>query len=143
VSDQKPSSKKREPGRTNPLEGSPLFNQNLPTLPTLPEAQPEPQPEPQPPAAAPESSPLLYNSPPSPEFIIRAFDKRHDRQTIYIDIRYAGALDALAKLMHRGNKTELMNEMIEDLLKKHADLLQKNEALVRLLEEQYRKKHGL
>lgn len=141
MSDQKSGSKKREPGRSNPLESSPLFNQNPPALPTLPEAQPEPQP--QPPAAGPESSPLLYNSPPSPEFIVRAFDKRHDRQTIYIDIRYAGALDALAKLMHRGNKTELVNEMIEDLLKKHADLLQKNEALVRLLEEQYRKKHGL
>lgn len=74
---------------------------------------------------------------------MRPFDKRHDRQTIYIDIRYAGALDALAKLVHRGNKTELVNEMVEDLLEKHANLLQKNEALVRLLEEQYRKKHGL
>jgi hypothetical protein len=140
---EKPGSKRREPGRSNPLGESPLFNSNPPALPSLPEARPEPEQQP-PVAAAPEgASPLLYNSPPAPEFILRPFDKRHDRQTIYIDIRYAGALDALAKLEHRGNKTELVNEMVEDLLKKHADLLQKNEALVQLLEEQYRKKHGL
>jgi len=75
--------------------------------------------------------------------MVRPFEQQHDRQTIYIDARKAGALDALVKLVSRGNKTDLVAEMVDDIIAKYAQLLQANEGLVRLTEEKYRKKHNL
>ncbi len=146
MSDQQPPEKKKS-AKSNPLAGlgdSSLFSP--PTLPSLPAQQPEPEPEParvEPAPSQPEQVPLLWNTPPSPELILRDFVQRHDKQAVYIDVRYVGALAALAKLNHKGNKTDLINEMIEDLLQKYGQLLRDNEALVRLLEEQVRKKHHI
>lgn len=155
MSEQQPPEKKK-PAKSNPLEGlggSPLFSSSTPTaLPQLPVQQPvqEPsisQPQPQetvlPQAQETQQPSMLWNTPASPELILRDFVQRHDKQAVYVDVRYAGALGALAKLLHKGNKTDLINEMIEDLLEKHSQLLNENEALVRILEDQIRKKHHI
>ncbi len=130
---QQPEKKKQQ--KSNPLEGlggSPLFSSptTLPELPSMPTQQPVPsisQPEPQqtalPQPKQSEQVPMLWNTPPSAELVLRDFVQRHDKQAIYVDVRYAGALAALAKLVHKGNKTDLMNEMIEDLLQKYSQLL--------------------
>lgn len=140
----KPSKGSRQRTSSNPFEGSALLSSApaLPTLPTSPSASPV---QPHPPAASSgeQQTPLLYNSQPPPDYILRQFERRHDRQTIYIDARKAGALDALVKLAARGNKTDLIDEMVSDLLNKYASLLQENEELVRILEDHYRKKHNL
>jgi len=84
---------------------------------------------------------MLWCEPASPELIMRDFVGRHDKQAIYVDVRYAGALAALAKLVHKGNKTDLINEMIEDLLNKHSQVLYGNEDVVHIKEDEIRKKH--
>jgi DNA-binding transcriptional regulator PaaX len=86
---------------------------------------------------------MLWNTPPSADLVLRDFIQRHDKQAIYVDVRYAGALAALAKLVHKGNKTDLINEMIEDLLKKYSDLLIEREDVVRTKEDEVRKKHHI
>ena len=162
MSEQTPEKKKSQ--KSNPLEGlggSSLFSSSTPTalpqlpsmpVPPLPVSPPEPEPsisqrEPQQTAllqAQETQQPsMLWNTQPSPELILRDFVQRHDKQAVYIDVRYAGALAALAKLIHKGNKTDLINEMIEDILQKYSDLLNQNEALVRILEDQIRKKHHI
>ncbi|GHO94644.1 hypothetical protein KSF_046920 [Reticulibacter mediterranei] len=55
----------------------------------------------------------------------------------------AGAVDALVKLVAKGNKTDLIAEMVNNILEKYALLLEENAKLVQLLEEKYRKKHNL
>ena len=87
--------------------------------------------------------PLLYNTPPPANYILRPFEQRHDRQTIYLDARKAGAVDALVELVAKGNKTELVAMMVDDLLTKYASVLEENADLVRILEEKYHKKHNL
>ena len=86
---------------------------------------------------------LLYNTQPPVDYILRPFEQRHDRQTIYLDARKAGAVDTLVKLVAKGNKTSLIAEMVDDILEKYAPLLQENAELVQRLEEKYRKKHNL
>ncbi|MHB8596740.1 MAG: hypothetical protein ACYDER_08015 [Ktedonobacteraceae bacterium] len=141
----KPSRSGRPPRTpTNPFEGSALFSSG-PPLPDLSSPSSEAE-RAQPPAAPAEQrrpSSLLYNTQPPPDYILRPFEQRHDRQTIYIDARKAGALDALVKLVARNNKTDLVDQMVNDILAKYADVLQENEELVKLLEEKYRKKHNL
>lgn len=144
------SDQQHKKAKSNPLEGlggSPLFSSPapLPQLPSIPQITPVSQPEPQ---QAPlpqhtEQAPMLWNTSASPQLILRDFVQRHDKQAVYVDVRYAGAMAALAKLLHKGNKTELINEMIEDLLQKHSQLLRDNEELVRILEEGVRKKHHI
>lgn len=129
---------------TNPFEGSALFS-SAPPLPELSSSPPEAE-QPQSAAASvneQQPSSLLYNTQPPPEYILRPFEQRHDRQTIYIDARKAGALDALVRLVVKNNKTELVNEMVDDILAKYAQLLQENAELVQILEDKYRKKHNL
>ena len=141
MSEQQP--KKAKPNPLEGLGGSPLFSSSTPTaLPSLPQShmrQPEPQ---QMPIAQTEQS-MLWNSKPSADLILRDFVQRHDKQAIYVDVRYAGALAALAKLVHKGNKTDLINEMIEDLLNKYAQVLYDNEDVVRIKEDEVRKKHHI
>src|SRR2546430_11292117 len=86
---------------------------------------------------------MLWCAPVSPELIMRDFVGRHDKQAVYIDVRYAGALAALAKLVHKGNKTDLINEMIEDFLNKYAQVLYDNEDVVQIKEDDIRKKHHI
>ena len=121
-----------------------------PTLPTFPpavSAAPSSslvqQPSATPVATNQQQTPLLYNTQPPPDYILRPFEQRHDRQTIYLDARKAGAVDALIELVAKGNKTNLVEEMVNDLLEKYAQLLQDNAELVQILEEKYRKKHNL
>jgi len=122
-----------------------------PTLPTFPPPVPTASSSPslvQQPSAAlvvtnQQQTPLLYNTQPPPDYILRPFEQRHDRQTIYLDARKAGAVDALIELVAKGNKTNLVEEMVNDLLEKYAQLLQDNAELVQILEEKYRKKHNL
>ncbi len=132
---------------SNPLAGSALFSSAadpVANLPELPEEAPATPPVRKPsPASGEQRSSLMYNTPPPPDYILRQFEQRHDRQTIYIDARKAGALDALVKLVARGNKTDLVDEMVSDILEKHAQALQNNEELVGILEERYRRKHNL
>lgn len=163
MSDQQQPEKKKQQ-KSNPLEGlggSSLFASSTPTalpqLPSIPTQQPvqePPQPEPSISSPQPqetvlpqpkqsEQPPMLWNTPASPELILRDFVQRHDKQAIYMDVRYAGAIAALAKLVHKGNKTDLINEMIEDLLEKYSQLLNDNEALVRILEDKVREKHHI
>lgn len=137
---------KGKPSRTNPFEGSALFSSapSLPELPTSSDAPPQAQSSAttatptEPPAVS-----LLYNTPAPPEYVLRPFEDRHDRQTIYIDARKAGALDALTRLVARGNKTDFFEEMVNDILAKYADVLQANGEMVQILEQKYRKKHNL
>lgn len=159
MSEQQPPEKKKAQ-KSNPLEGlggSSLFSSSTPTaLPQLPVQQPQPIPTPEPSISQPQTQettlppqqetqhvPMLWNTTASPELILRDFVQRHDKQAIYMDVRYAGAMTALAKLLHKGNKTDLINEMVEDLLQKHSQLLNDNEDLVRILEDQIRKKHHI
>lgn len=139
-SSSRSSSRPRTP--TNPFEGSALFSSGAPALPDLSEAQVPPPATPTP-AQQQHQSALLYNSPAPPEYILRPFELRHDRQTVYFDARKAGALDALVKLVAKGNKTELLDEMLDDLFAKYAAQLQANEELVKIAEAKYRKKHNL
>jgi len=46
-------------------------------------------------------------------------------------------------LVARKNKTDLVDEMVTDMLAKYAEVLRANEEMVQLLEEKYRKKHNL
>lgn len=143
---QKQQIDKQQKGKTartssNPFEGSALFS-SAPSLPELPTSSDAPQ-QAQAAPAEPPAAPLLYNTPAPPEYVLRAFEQRHDRQTIYIDARLAGALDALTKLVARGNKTDLVDEMVSDMLAKYEHVLQENVEMVRILEEKYRKKHNL
>jgi hypothetical protein len=130
--------------QSNPLSGSALFS-DTPAAPPLPDLTTGAGPIQSSTTArwGEQITPLLYNSPAPPEYTLRPFEQRHDRQTIYIDARKAGALDALVKLVKKGNKTDLVEEMVNDILEKHAQVLQENTELVRLLEERYRKKHNL
>lgn len=86
---------------------------------------------------------MLWNTQPSADLVLRDFVQRHDKQAIYVDVRYAGALAALAKLVHKGNKTDLMNEMIEDILQKYSQILIDREDVVRAKEDEVRKKHHI
>jgi hypothetical protein len=146
----------RQHRSTNPLGSSPLMSPpaSPPTLPTFPPASsgasssaPSMPQLPVAPAASIGSDdqqiPLLYNTPPAPDYILRPFEQKHDRQTIYLDARKAGAIDALVSLVAKGNKTNLVEEMVDDLIAKYAQLLQENAELVRILEDKYRKKHRL
>ncbi len=130
---------------SNPLRGSPLMNTSggtRPDLPTFP--PPGPGGSSSPPIGTHwQQSSLLYNTPPPPDYIARRFEKRHDRQTIYIDSRKAGAIDALVKLVADGKKNNLVAEMVNDILAKHAEVLGQNEELVKFYEEQYRKEYNL
>ena len=134
---------------SNPLGDSPLMGSVTPTeLPTFPPPAASTSTAQQPSVAAAtetheQQAPLLYNTPPPPAFTLRPFEQRHDRQTVYIDARKAGALDALVQLVARKNKTDLFDEMVSDILAKHAEVLRDNEEMVRLLEERYRIKHNL
>ena len=139
--------KNKQTKRSNPLEGSSLLSSTPvepPPLPTMPAevTQTPSQPEVQPTVEM-AGQPLLYTSKPSAQFMLRPFEQQHDRQTIYINTYFAGALDALVQLVADGNKTKLVDEMVRDLLKKHERVLRENEELVRLTEEKYRKKHNL
>ena len=133
------------PPSSNPLGNSPLLgpSEARPDLPTFPPPVQGGQPSVTPTASHWQQSSLLYNTPPPPEYIARPFDKRHDRQTIYIDARKAGALDALIKLVADGKKNNLVAEMVEDILAKHVDALQGNEELVKFYEDKYRKEYNL
>lgn len=146
MSDQPEKKKTQKSNPLGGLSGSPLFTPSPPALPDLPTQQPATptaQPIEQPPVTQPDEQQLLWCTPPSAEIILRDFVQRHDKQAIYVDIRYAGVLAALAKLVHKGNKTELINEMIEDILKKYSELLHNNEELVKILEAEIRKKHHI
>ena len=121
-----------------------------PDLPTFPPAPTAPsttslvqQPLTTPVTTNQQQTPLLYNTQPAPDYILRPFEQRHDRQTIYLDARKAGAVDALIELVAKGNKTNLVEEMVNDILEKYAQLLQDNAELVQIVEEKYRKKHNL
>ena len=133
--------------KSNPLAGSALFSstEDVKSLPDLSEETSTRSSTQRSSAATSDEQQvlLLYNTPAPPEYILRAFEQRHDRQTIYVDARKAGALDALVKLVARGNKTDLYDEMVNDILAKHADVLQGNEEMVRILEDRYKKKHNL
>ena len=116
MSDQQQPEKKKSQ-KSNPLEGlggSSLFSSSTPTalpqLPSMPVQQPTPepsisQPEPQqtalPQPQQVEQPSMLWNTPPSADLVLRDFVQRHDKQAIYVDVRYAGALTALAKLVHQ------------------------------------------
>ncbi len=156
MSDQQPPEKKK-PTKSNPLEGlggSSLFSSSTPTtlpqLPSMPTQQPvQPVPTPEPQPAPPVSQQgtqqpsMLWNTPPSADLVLRDFIQRHDKQAIYVDVRYAGALAALAKLVHKGNKTDMLNEMIEDMLNKYSQVLIEREDVVRAKEDEIRKKHHI
>ena len=141
---QKPKPKGKTPQRTSsdPFAGSALFS-SAPALPTLPVLPPSPSADASPQAPVEQHTPLLYTTPAPPAYTLRPFEQRHDRQTIYIDARKAGALDALVQLVARKNKTDLVDEMVTDILAKYAEVLRANEEMVQLLEEKYRKKHNL
>ena len=140
---QKPKPKGKTPQRTSsdPFAGSALFS--APALPTFPVLPPSPSADASPQAPVEQHTPLLYTTPAPPAYTLRPFEQRHDRQTIYIDARKAGALDALVQLVARKNKTDLVDEMVTDILAKYAEVLRANEEMVQLLEEKYRKKHNL
>ena len=140
---QKPKPKGKTPQRTSsdPFAGSALFS--APALPTLPVLPPSPSADASPQAPVEQHTPMLYTTPAPPAYTLRPFEQRHDRQTIYIDARKAGALDALVQLVARKNKTDLVDEMVTDILAKYAEVLRANEEMVQLLEEKYRKKHNL
>ena len=140
---QKPKPKGKTPQRTSsdPFAGSALFS--APVLPTLPVLPPSPSADASPQAPVEQHTPVLYTTPAPPAYTLRPFEQRHDRQTIYIDARKAGALDALVQLVARKNKTDLVDEMVTDILAKYAEVLRANEEMVQLLEEKYRKKHNL
>ena len=144
---QKPKPKGKTPQRTSsdPFAGSALFSSApaLPALPTLPVLPPSPSADASPQAPVEQHTPVLYTTPAPPAYTLRPFEQRHDRQTIYIDARKAGALDALVQLVARKNKTDLVDEMVTDILAKYAEVLRANEEMVQLLEEKYRKKHNL
>jgi len=132
---------------SNPFEGSALFS-SAPALPEMPAASfdevvQQTQASAAPAAPIEQKEPFLYNTPAPAAYQLLQFEKRHDRQTIYIDARKAGALDALVQLVARKNKTDLVDEMVTDILAKYATVLQENEEMVRILEERYRKKHNL
>lgn len=139
----------QRPAPTNPLGSSPLLSSSAATPPELPAFPPVPSAAPAPAQASfgathqQQQDPLLYNTQPPASYILRPFEQRHDRQTIYLDARKAGAVDALVELVAKGNKTELVAMMVDDLLTKYAPLLQENAELVQILEEKYRKKHNL
>jgi len=141
---QKPKPKGKTPQRTSsdPFAGSALFS-SAPALPTLPVLPPSPSADASPQAPVEQHTPVLYTTPAPPAYTLRPFEQRHDRQTIYIDARKAGALDALVQLVARKNKTDLVDEMVTDILAKYAEVLRANEEMVQLLEEKYRKKHNL
>jgi len=140
---QKPKPKGKTPQRTSsdPFAGSALFS--APALPTFPVLPPSPSADASPQAPVEQHTPVLYTTPAPPAYTLRPFEQRHDRQTIYIDARKAGALDALVQLVARKNKTDLVDEMVTDILAKYAEVLRANEEMVQLLEEKYRKKHNL
>lgn len=72
---------------------------------------------------------------------MRDYTDRYVKSGTYIDIRLAGAFEALCILLHGKNgKTETINEMIERLLRENADLLRQNEDLVRRQEDKVREK---
>jgi len=141
---QKPKPKGKTPQRTSsdPFAGSALFS-SAPALPTLPVLPPSPSADASPQAPVEQHTTVLYTTPAPPAYTLRPFEQRHDRQTIYIDARKAGALDALVQLVARKNKTDLIDEMVTDILAKYAEVLRANEEMVQLLEEKYRKKHNL
>lgn len=143
--EQKSSGQRGKSGpssRSNPLTGSALFSDTGNAVPELLPSTGAPSGKIAPRWGEQKTS-LLYNSPPPAEFMVRPFEQQHDRQTIYINARKAGALDALVTLVTKGNKTDLVDIMIDDLIEKYAELLQGNEELVILKEEKYRKKHNL
>ena len=144
---QKPKPKGKTPQRTSsdPFAGSALFSSApvLPVLPALSVLPPSPSADASPQAPVEQHTTMLYNTSPPPAYTLRPFEQRHDRQTIYIDARKAGALDALVQLVARKNKTDLVDEMVTDILAKYAEVLHANEEMVQLLEEKYRKKHNL
>ena len=141
---QKPKPKGKTPQRTSsdPFAGSALFS-SAPVLPALPVLPPSPSADASPQAPVEQHTTMLYTTPAPPAYTLRPFEQRHDRQTIYIDARKAGALDALVQLVARKNKTDLVDEMVTDILAKYAEVLRANEEMVQLLEEKYRKKHNL
>lgn len=135
---------------SNPLGDSPLMEGGNPppTLPAFPPAVPEtPTSSARQPSrtsvAQSQQTSLLYNTPPSPDFLARPFERQKDRQTIYIDAYKAGALDALTTLVFGKNKTKMIEEMVDDLIAKYEQVLQENEEFVRKAEERYREKHNL
>jgi hypothetical protein len=145
-------SRSRQPRRSNPLEGSSLLSSTPvepPPLPAMPGTAPAlatpalSEPQGQVAVEAVVQPSLLYTSRPSAQFMLRPFEQQHDRQTVYIDVHLAGALDALVQLVAHGNKTKLVDEMARDLIKKHERTLREHEDLVGLCEEKYRKKHHL
>lgn len=130
--------------RESPLAGSALFNSvpppQLPTvsepiqpLPSVPQTQREPSVQ---------EPPLLYNTPPSAEWVARPFDRQYDKQAINANPYLVGAIEALGKLL-KLTKTEMYEEMMADYIKKHESVLEGHSDLVRLMEEKYRKKHNL
>jgi hypothetical protein len=90
----------------------------------------------------PEEPQLLYKSQRSADWITRPYIEQYDKQNLSADPYLIGAVEAGCVLL-RLSKTEAFNEMMEDWLVKHADVLEARPDVVRMKEEKYRKKHRL
>lgn len=86
--------------------------------------------------------PLLYQSQPSAEYLLRPFDRQRDKGAVNGNPYLLGAIDAIGKLA-RKDKYEMFDEMILAYIETHKKLLESRPDVVRICEEKYRKKHNL
>lgn len=86
--------------------------------------------------------PLLYQSQPSAEYLMRPFDRQRDKGAVNGNPYLLGAIDAIGKLA-RKDKYEMFDEMMLDYIERYRTLLESRPDVVRLCEEKYRKKHNL
>jgi hypothetical protein len=150
---------KSQSPRSNPLANSALFNTSpsapptLPPIPTVPARQtvpPLPQPEPtqkvepviDPTSVPAKEPPLLYQSEPSAEYMMRPFDRQRDKGAVNGNPYLLGAIDAIGVLA-RKNKYEMFDEMMLEYIDHYRKLLESRPDVVRKCEEKYREKHNL
>lgn len=86
--------------------------------------------------------PLLYQSQPSAEYLLRPFDRQRDKGAVNGNPYLLGAIDAIGKL-ERKDKYEMFDEMMLTYIEMHKKLLEGRPDVVRACEEKYRKKHNL
>lgn len=94
------------------------------------------------PAKKEKEPPLLYQSQPSAEYLLRPFDRQRDKGAVNGNPYLLGAIDAIGKLA-RKDKYEMFDEMILAYIESHKKLLEARPDVVRACEEKYRKKHNL
>ena len=113
------------------------------------EPTPEPQEEQSPQQQAPsspsqqeEQQAFLWNSRPPVGFTDRRFEYRHKRQAIYVNVRYAGAFQALIRITEK-RKNTIIQSMILRLLQENEQLLLENADEVRYYEDKIRQEFHL